>query len=413
MVTGGRVTRVWRIDHRRDFWGIQVTPDSHSSNATLALAPNRPCTIGGAICTFDGRRLSNRLEHTVATAVVVARPNIPATGTPSISGTAQVGETLTADTSAIADGNGLDATEFSYQWLADSVDIQGATGNTYILVAADVGKTITVLVSFTDDGGNEERLTSAATAVVAYVDGPPGAPREVNVQAGDTELLVSWQPPAEENKAPEIDYHGTTHTHIDAFCHFSYEGKHFNGFDVDENISAEGGCSKLGIAGVKDKIFTRAILIDIPRLKGVPYLEPGAHVYAEDIEAWEEQAGVRLGPGDALLLRTGRWARRAAVEPFSDMAGFDASIAPFLKERDIALLGSDAIQDVGIVPGFPAYPVHHIALITLGVNIFDNLDLEAAAETAARMNRWEFLLVAAPVSSAHSTGSPISPVAVF
>ena len=211
----------------------------------------------------------------------------------------------------------------------------------------------------------------------------------------------------------EIDYHGTTHTHIDAFCHFSYEGKHFNGFDVDENISAEGGCSKLGIAGVKDKIFTRAILIDIPRLKGVPYLEPGAHVYAEDIEAWEEQAGVRLGPGDALLLRTGRWARRAAVEPFSDMAGFDASIAPFLKERDIALLGSDAIQDVGIVPGFPAYPVHHIALITLGVNIFDNLDLEAAAETAARMNRWEFLLVAAPVSSAHSTGSPISPVAVF
>ena len=206
VVTGGRVTRVWRIDHRRDFWGIQVTPDSHSSNATLALAPNRPCTIGGAICTFDGRRLSNRLEHTVATAVVVARPNIPATGTPSISGTAQVGETLTADTSAIADGNGLDATEFSYQWLADSVDIQGATGNTYILVAADVGKTITVLVSFTDDGGNEERLTSAATAVVAYVDGPPGAPREVNVQAGDTELLVSWQPPAEENKAPVAQY---------------------------------------------------------------------------------------------------------------------------------------------------------------------------------------------------------------
>ena len=167
VVTGGRVTRVWRIDHRRDFWGIQVTPDSHSSNATLALAPNRPCTIGGAICTFDGRRLSNRLEHTVATAVVVASPNIPATGTPSISGTAQVGETLTADTSAIADQNGLDATEFSYQWLADSADIQGATGNTYTLVAADVGKTIKVRVSFTNDADNEEALTSAATTAVA------------------------------------------------------------------------------------------------------------------------------------------------------------------------------------------------------------------------------------------------------
>ena len=136
-------------------------------------------------------------------------------------------------------------------------------------------------------------------------------------------------------------------------------------------------------------------------------------MYAEDIEAWEERAGIRLGPGDALLLRTGRWARRAAVEPFSDVAGFDASIAPFLKERDIALLGGDAIQDVGIVPGFPVYPVHHIALVTLGVSIFDNLDLEAAAETAARLNRWQFLLIAAPAAAANSTGSPISPVAVF
>ena len=141
-----------------------------------------------------------------ATDAVAAKPNNPATGLPTISGTAQVGETLTADTSAIADEDGLDDVSYSYQWLADSVDIQGATGNTYILVAADVGKTITVLVSFTDDGGNEERLTSAVTAVVAYVDGPPGAPREVNVQAGDTELLVSWQPPAEENKAPVAQY---------------------------------------------------------------------------------------------------------------------------------------------------------------------------------------------------------------
>ena len=189
VVTGGRVTRVWRIDHRRDFWGIQVTPDSHSSNATLALAPNRPCTIGGAICTFDGRRLSNRLEHTVATAVVVARPNIPATGTPSISGTAQVGETLTADTSAIADGNGLDATEFSYQWLADSVDIQGATGNTYILVAADVGKAIKVRVSFTDDANNSETLTSATTTAVQPRPNSPatGAPTiSGTAQVGET-----------------------------------------------------------------------------------------------------------------------------------------------------------------------------------------------------------------------------------
>ncbi len=189
VVTGGRVTRVWRIDHRRDFWGIQVTPDSHSSNATLALAPNRPCTIGGAICTFDGRQLSNRLEHTVATAVVVARPNLPATGTPSISGTAQVGETLTADTSAIADRNGLAATALRYQWLADGVDIQGETDNTYILVASDVGKAIKVWVSFTDDAGNQESLTSAATAEV--VPQSDNAEEEAPVWSADM-LVVEY-----------------------------------------------------------------------------------------------------------------------------------------------------------------------------------------------------------------------------
>ena len=108
-----------------------------------------------------------------ATAAVAALPNIPATGTLSISGTAQVGQTLTADTSGISDGNGLDAAAFSYQWLADSVDIQDATDNTYPPVAADEGKTIRVRVSFTDDGGNEETLTSAATAAVAALPNIP------------------------------------------------------------------------------------------------------------------------------------------------------------------------------------------------------------------------------------------------
>ena len=124
-----------------------------------------------------------------ATAAVAALPNIPATGLPTISGTAQVGETLTADTSAIADGNGLDATAFRYQWLADGGDIQDATDNTYTLVVADVGKTIKVGVSFTDDGGNEERLTSAATAAVAArANNPPTGAPTINgtAQVGET-----------------------------------------------------------------------------------------------------------------------------------------------------------------------------------------------------------------------------------
>ena len=217
----------------------------------------------------------------------------------------------------------------------------------------------------------------------------------------------------------DIDFHGGTFTHLDALCHVAYDGTFYNG--VPYESATREGCSKMGIDALKDGIVTRAVLLDIPRLKGLPYLEPGTHVYREDIEAWERQAGVRVSPGDAVFLRTGRWARRAAVGPGGG-SGFDASFLPFLKDRDVALLGSDTAADVGTVPGCTGtapsptmcwIPVHKFALVARGMNLFDNLDLEAAAETAARLNRWEFLLVAAPVRVPKGTGSPINPVAVF
>ena len=102
-----------------------------------------------------------------ATAAVDARPNNPATGAPTISGTAQVGETLTANTLGIADEDRLENVSFSYQWLADDEAISGATGSSYTLADTGEGKTIRVRVSFTDDAGNEESLTSEATDAVA------------------------------------------------------------------------------------------------------------------------------------------------------------------------------------------------------------------------------------------------------
>ena len=102
-----------------------------------------------------------------ATDAVAAKPNSPATGAPTISGTAQVGETLTADTSGIADVDGLENVTFSYHWLAGDSDISGATGSAYTLADADEGNTVKIRVSFTDDGGNDETLTSAATEAVA------------------------------------------------------------------------------------------------------------------------------------------------------------------------------------------------------------------------------------------------------
>ena len=210
----------------------------------------------------------------------------------------------------------------------------------------------------------------------------------------------------------EVSFHGSTFTHLDAFCHVSHDGKLYNGFLFQDVVSKDGGCSKLGITVFKNGIVTRGILLDIPRLKGVPYLEPGTHVYREDVEAWEKKAGFKIGPGDAVFLRTGRWARREKMGAFANLSGFDGSFAPFLKERGVALIGSDGILDVGNVPGFPL-PMHQIALVALGINIFDNVDPEAVAEAAARQNRWEFLLFAAPIPVSTGTGSLINPIGVF
>ena len=124
-----------------------------------------------------------------ATDAVAGLPNSPAAGAPTITGTAQVGETLTAETTGIADADGLDNASFAYQWLADDADISGATGKTYALTEADEGKTVKVQVSFTDDAGNEETLTSTATDAVAGLPNSPatGAPTITGTaQVGET-----------------------------------------------------------------------------------------------------------------------------------------------------------------------------------------------------------------------------------
>ena len=159
-------------------------------------------------------------------------------------------------------------------------------------------------------------------------------------------------------------------------------------------------------------LVTRGVLIDVPRLKGLPYLEPGTHVYREDIEAWEEQAGVKIGPGDAILLRTGRWARQSDLGTSGAPSGYDLSFVPFLQERDVAIIGSDWTQDVGTVAGV-LYAVHEFAIVALGMSVLDNLDLEELAARAAELNRWEFLLVVAPATASNGTGAPINPVAMF
>ena len=166
-VAGGRATNAGRVDRRRDLWELTVEPDS-AADVTVTLAAGAACGTPAAICTSDGRSLSEGISTTVAgPADEGPQPNTPATGAPEIGGTPQVDETLTASTSDISDADGLDDARFAYQWIRTDTDIQGATGSTYTAVEADEGERLKVRVSFTDDAGNSESLTSAATDAVA------------------------------------------------------------------------------------------------------------------------------------------------------------------------------------------------------------------------------------------------------
>ena len=213
-----------------------------------------------------------------------------------------------------------------------------------------------------------------------------------------------------------VSYHGYAHSHIDALCHILYKDQTYNGY-ARGDINTDKGCTKLGIDNLKNGVVTRGILIDIPRLRNLPYLEPGTAVYVEDLEAWEKKAGLKIGSGDAIFLRTGRWARRDKLGPWNvgqSAAGLHASVAPWIKTRGVAFLGSDAAEDVtpSMVEGI-ALPIHTLMITGLGMNLLDNQDLEALGETAAKLNRWEFMLTIAPVPVTGGTGFPLNAIAMF
>jgi len=174
----------------------------------------------------------------------------------------------------------------------------------------------------------------------------------------------------------EIEFHGGAVSHLDALCHVAYNGKVYNGRNF------------------QDGLVTRGVLLDMP----------GKAVRRQDIEAWEAETGITISAGDALFLRTGR--------DIGQTGGYHPSLIPFLRERDIALLGADVPQEGGEVEGV-AVPVHFFSLVALGVHLFDNLGLEDLAQTASELNRWEFMFVASPHVVPNGSGSAINPAAIF
>ena len=208
-------------------------------------------------------------------------------------------------------------------------------------------------------------------------------------------------------------FHGFAHSHIDALCHLAHKGSYYNDFPMSGTTAQ--GCKNLGVANIADGIFTRGVLMDIPRLKGKAWLDAGEPVMVADLEAWEREAGLRVGSGDAVLLNTGRWARRAKEGAWQGgYPGFHATTVPWFKARDVAVVGTDGGLDVypSGVPDADA-PVHTLVLAALGMPILDVMDLTEVAEAAAERKRWTFLLTAAPIRVSNGTGSAINAIATF
>ena len=168
---------------------------------TLTIAPESPADNSESADPTPAPTLTPTATPPPAPTPTIRPTNTPARGTPTISGTAQVGETLTANTSGIADADGLDNVSFSYRWLADDADISGATGVTYTLADDDEGKVIEVTVSFTDDAGNGETLTSAATDAVAAAEPtePPDKPRGLSAAASNGQVVLTWDDPQDDS----------------------------------------------------------------------------------------------------------------------------------------------------------------------------------------------------------------------
>jgi len=212
-----------------------------------------------------------------------------------------------------------------------------------------------------------------------------------------------------------VDYHIDTHTHIDALCHVSYDGSLYNGTPAAAVTSA--GATAQSIEVLNDGLAGRGVLLDIPRLRGVPWLEPGDHVFIEELEQAESAQGVTVGEGDILLVRTGHARRLAELGPW-DTADAKAGLHPtamrFVADRGVAVLGSDGNSDTApsSTEGI-AFPIHVLAITAMGVHLLDYLRLEDLLAACERVARWEFFFVAAPLRIAGGTGSPLNPIAIL
>ena len=193
--------------------------------------------------------------------------------------------------------------------------------------------------------------------------------------------------------------HGALLTHLDALCHYSDgTGQLYNGYPLEATVSQTAGCTRLGLDTLQEGIVTRGVLIDMSKL--TTPRSSSVRVYIEDIEAFERQVGIKVGPGDALFVYDPQPAGTRG-------GGIDASVVPWMTERGVALTSG-----IARVPE-DAHADHRLPLVAAGIFLLDSPDLAGVAAAAARLNRWEFMFTIAPPRAPGASGYPVNPLAIF
>jgi kynurenine formamidase len=212
-----------------------------------------------------------------------------------------------------------------------------------------------------------------------------------------------------------MNVHGNADSHIDALCHVVYDGALYNGVYPGTVTARDGTALSIDVA--RDGIVGRGVLLDIPRVRGVSWLEPGDHVTATDLEAAERAQHVRMRTGDLLFVRVGHRRRRdelGAWDAAQARAGLHPTTLPLLAERGIAALGSDGNNDTA--PSTTAgvdFPVHVLAINAMGMHLLDYLRFEELVPRCVEVDCWSFLCVIAPLRLSSATGSPVNPIAIL
>ncbi|MHB8587221.1 MAG: cyclase family protein [Candidatus Dormibacteraceae bacterium] len=215
-----------------------------------------------------------------------------------------------------------------------------------------------------------------------------------------------------------MNFHGDCHTHIDALCHIAYAGLLYGG--AQASLVTSRGAQGLDITAYAHGIVGRGVLLDIPRLRGEPWVEPGDAVTRAELEAAERAQGVRLGEGDILVFRTGHHRRRLERGAWDNgyagdgKAGLHVDTIPWMHERRIAAFLPDGDGETvpSTVDGI-LYPIHPLQIVAMGMVVSDSLNLEDLAVACEAEQRWEFMVVAEPLRLPGGTGSPFNPIAIL